>query len=51
VRLHATTINHGGALKLLHMTRRLSDLLVVTRLSTVFDSYESEAEAVAAFGK
>lgn len=51
VRLHATTINHGGALKLLHMTKRLSDLLVVTRLSTVFDSYDSEAEAVAAFGK
>ena len=49
VQLHATTMHHGGALKLLNLTKRLSDLLVVTRLSTVFDTYENEAEALASF--
>lgn len=47
VRLHATTINHGGSLKLLHLTKRLNDLLVLTRLSTVFESFENEADALA----
>ena len=49
VQLQATTLRHGGSLKLLNLTKRMSDLLVVTRLSTVFDSYGSEAEAVASF--
>jgi hypothetical protein len=33
-----------------NVTKRLKDLLVVTKLVTVFDSYDSEAEALAAFG-
>ena len=49
VQLQATTLRHGGSLKLLNLTKRMSDVLVVTRLSTVFDSYGSEAEAVASF--
>jgi anti-sigma B factor antagonist len=49
VQLHATTMHHGGSLKLLNLTKRLSDLLVVTRLSTVFDSYDTEAEALDSF--
>ena len=40
----------GGALKLVNATKRLQDLLVITRLSTVFDSFEDEAEAVGSFG-
>src|SRR5262245_29874911 len=47
VQLHATTMHHGGRMKLLNLTKRLSDLLVVTRLSTVFDTFDSEAEALA----
>ena len=50
VQVHATTTHQGGSLKLLNLTRRLRDLLVVTKLSTVFDSYDDEAAAVASFG-
>ena len=49
VQIHATTRNHGGALRLANVTKRLKDLLVVTKLVTVFDSYNSEAEALASF--
>jgi len=49
VQIHATTRNHGGSLRLANVTKRLKDLLVVTKLVTVFDSYNSEAEALAAF--
>ena len=41
--------NRGGAIKLLNVTRRLTDLLVVTRLLTVFDCFDGEAEALASF--
>ena len=41
--------NRGGALKLLNVTRRLNDLLVVTKLLTVFDCFDQESEALASF--
>ena len=50
VQAYATTKNRGGALKLLNVTKRLRDLLVVTKLLTVFDTYDNEAAAVASFG-
>lgn len=50
VQAYAAVKNRGGALKLLNLSKRLSDLLVVSRLLTVFDSYQTEAEAVASFG-
>ncbi len=50
VQVYATTKNHGGALKLINLTKRLKDLLVVSKLLTVFDSFDSEAEAVSSFG-
>ena len=49
VQIHATTRNQGGALRLANVTKRLKDLLVVTKLVTVFDSYNSESDAVASF--
>lgn len=49
VHVHTTTAHHGGKLKLLNLGKRLKDLLVVTKLATVFDSYESEKEAIASF--
>jgi anti-sigma B factor antagonist len=49
VQVHATTKNQGGALRLANVAKRLKDLLVVTKLVTVFDSYNSEADAVASF--
>jgi anti-sigma B factor antagonist len=36
----------GGQLKLLKLTQKLQDLLAITKLLTVFDVYDSEAEAL-----
>jgi len=49
VQVKVTASRSGAELKLLNITKRLQDLLVVTRLSTVFDSYEDEAAALASF--
>ena len=49
VQIHATTKSKGGSLRLANVTKRLKDLLVVTKLVTVFDSYDSESEAVSSF--
>ena len=50
VQVRTTAANGGGSLKLVNVTKRLKDLLVVTKLVTVFDSYENEAEALSSFG-
>ena len=39
----------GGDLKLLHLTRKVHDLLQITKLYTVFDVQDDEARAIAAF--
>jgi len=45
-----TTINKGvGQLKLLSLTQKLQDLLTITKLLTVFDVYDTEAEALASY--
>ena len=45
-----TTVKHqGGTLKLVNLTKRIKDLLTITKLLAVFDTYESEAEAVSSF--
>ena len=49
VQAYVTTRNRGGVLKLLNVTKRLKDLLVVTKLLTVFDTFENEAAALASF--
>jgi len=41
--------NNGGQLKLLSLTKRVKDLLQITKLYTVFDVHESEASAVRSF--
>lgn len=43
--------NQGGELKLLHLTKKVHDLLQITKLYTVFDVYDDEKSALAAFGK
>ena len=50
VQAYVSTKNRGGSLRLLHVTKRLRDLLVVTKLLTVFDTYDREADALASFG-
>jgi anti-sigma B factor antagonist len=44
-----TVTNRGGRLKLLHLPGKVSDLLQVTQLITVFEVHEDEAKAVASF--
>jgi anti-sigma B factor antagonist len=39
----------GGKLKLLNLTKKIQDLLSITKLLTVFETYESEDEAVRSF--
>jgi anti-sigma B factor antagonist len=39
----------GGELKLLNLTDKIQNLLVITKLLTVFDAYENEAEALNSF--
>jgi anti-sigma B factor antagonist len=51
VALRTTAQNSGGTIKLTNLTKRVGDLLQVTKLLTVFDVYNSEAEAVESFRK
>jgi anti-sigma B factor antagonist len=45
-----TTISRdNGQLKLLNLTEKIRDLLVITKLLTVFDAYDNEAEALNSF--
>jgi len=41
-----TVRNQGGQLKLLNLTRRVQDLLQITKLLTVFEVFDSESEAI-----
>ena len=41
--------NQGGELKLLHLNKRVKDLLQITKLYTVFEVFEDEAAAVRSF--
>lgn len=49
VRTYTTVSRQGGHLKLLNLTKRITDLLAITKLLTIFDTYESETEAVRSF--
>lgn len=46
---YTTVSRDGGQLKLLKLTDKIRDLLVITKLLTVFDSYDDEAEALNSF--
>jgi anti-sigma B factor antagonist len=46
-----TAKNQGGELKLLNLTRKVHDLLQITKLYTVFDVKDDEASAIASYKK
>ena len=46
---HVTLNDKGGALKLMHMTESVHELMAITKLLPVFDVYDGEPEAVASF--
>jgi anti-sigma B factor antagonist len=50
VRSYTTVKKQGGVLKLLSLTKRIQDLLAITKLLTVFDTYDTEPDAVTSFG-
>jgi anti-sigma B factor antagonist len=49
VSAYTTVRNQGGELKLLNLTKKVHDLLQITKLYTVFDVQEDEAKAIKAF--
>lgn len=49
VRCHTRLVRADGNIKLLGLTDRLQDLLQITKLVTVFQTFDSESEAVASF--
>jgi len=51
VSAYTAVTNQGGQLKLLKLTKKVHDLLQITKLYTVFDVHDDEAEAVGSFEK
>jgi anti-sigma B factor antagonist len=51
VSLYTTARSAGGTIKLASLTKRVGDLLQVTKLLTVFDVFDNEKQALDSFGK
>jgi len=49
VRTYTTVSRQGGQLKLVNLTKRITDLLMITKLLTVFETFEVEQDALASF--
>ena len=49
VRTYTTVSKNGGSLKLLNLTKRITDLLAITKLLTVFETFDVESDAVRSF--
>jgi len=49
VRAYTTVSRQGGSLKLLNLTKRITDLLSITKLLTVFETFDIEGDAVRSF--
>jgi anti-sigma B factor antagonist len=46
---HITVNDKGGQIKLIHLTESLRELMIITKLLTVFDVYDDEPEALLSF--
>ena len=46
---HIALNEKGGAIKLVNLTDRVREVMIITKLVTVFDIYDDEEEAVASF--
>jgi anti-sigma B factor antagonist len=49
VRCYTTVSREGGRLKLVNLTKKLQDLLAITKLLTVFETYDTEEQGVNSF--
>jgi len=46
---HVTLKKNKGSLKLLHLTKRVRELMVITKLLTILDSFKTESDAFKSF--
>lgn len=46
---YTTVTNQGGKLKLLNLTKKIQELLAITKLLTVFSVYDNEQLAISSF--
>ena len=49
VRCYTTVSRKGGRLKLVNLTKKIQDLLAITKLLTVFETYDTEQDAIGSF--
>jgi anti-sigma B factor antagonist len=49
VRTYTTVSRQGGQLKLVNLTKRITDLLSITKLLTVFETFETEPDALKSY--
>jgi len=49
ISVHTTATRGGGHIKIFNLTKRVSDLMSITKVLTVFDVYDSEQEALKSF--
>lgn len=49
VRTYTTVSRQGGTMKLVNLTKRITDLLAITKLLTVFETFDSESEALKSY--
>jgi anti-sigma B factor antagonist len=49
VRTYTTVSRQGGQLKLVNLTKRITDLLMITKLLTVFETFDTEPEALKSY--
>ena len=49
VSTYTTVLNNGGRLKLLNLTNKIQQLLTITKLLTVFDTFENEETALESY--
>jgi anti-sigma B factor antagonist len=49
VNTYTTVVKHGGELKLLSLTKKVREVLAITKLLTVFQVYDNEPATVASF--
>ena len=47
---YTTATNQGGSVKLLHLQGKMKDLMQITKLHTIFSSFDDEQSAVSSFG-
>ncbi len=49
VRTYTTVSRQGGTMKLVNLTKRITDLLAITKLLTVFETFDNEPEALKSY--